>query len=97
MVGRLDGKVRIVTGSGGAIGRPRALPLPGEGERVIGARRAASVLAGTTVEVLAASGEMFSMHLCDLPGSPRCDAFVRSRLMLPCDLDFSGSAPGRPE
>jgi hypothetical protein len=31
----------------------------------------------TVAEILAASGEMFSMHLCDLPGSPRCDALVR--------------------
>ncbi|MDB5582983.1 MAG: oxidoreductase [Bradyrhizobium sp.] len=75
MSGRLEGKVCIITGSGGSIGRASALTFAREGARVVGADVSES--GGETVEaVRAAGGEMVSLHPCDLTKSDACQKLI---------------------
>ena len=62
MAGRLEGKVCMITGTGGGIGRASALAFAREGARVIGCDSNSSAAQRTLEEVLAANGEMISMH-----------------------------------
>lgn len=66
MTGRLDGKVCIITGTGGSMGRAAARLFAAEGARVVGCDIAAQSAAQTLAEVIANGGKMVSLHPCDL-------------------------------
>jgi NAD(P)-dependent dehydrogenase (short-subunit alcohol dehydrogenase family) len=77
MTRRLEGKVCIVTGSGGAIGRASALMFAREGAHLVGCG-VRSENAQETVELVRRSGaEMISLHPgCDLSVPANCQALV---------------------
>jgi NAD(P)-dependent dehydrogenase (short-subunit alcohol dehydrogenase family) len=76
MAGRLDGKVCVITGSGGSMGLAAARLFAAEGARVVGCdlnqERAEAALAS----VVKAGGSMVSYHPCDLTRRSECDAVV---------------------
>jgi NAD(P)-dependent dehydrogenase (short-subunit alcohol dehydrogenase family) len=80
MAGRLEGKVCMITGTGGGIGRASALAFAREGARVIGCDSNSSAAQRTLEEVLAANGEMISMHPCGLFDKGNCEALVTTAL-----------------
>jgi NAD(P)-dependent dehydrogenase (short-subunit alcohol dehydrogenase family) len=78
MSNRLEGKVSIITGTGGSIGRAAALAFAREGARVVGC----GLLVGdaeataTADAVRAAGGQMVSLQPCDLSRPAGCQALV---------------------
>jgi len=71
MAGLLEGKVAVVTGAGGGIGRAHALALAGEGARVVvndlggdrhGAGRASQAADEVVAEIQAQGGEAVASH-----------------------------------
>jgi NAD(P)-dependent dehydrogenase (short-subunit alcohol dehydrogenase family) len=72
MSGRLDGKVSIVTGSGGSMGRATALTFAREGAFVVGCDVAVEPAEETVALVRAAGGEMVSMQPCRLGDPADC-------------------------
>jgi NAD(P)-dependent dehydrogenase (short-subunit alcohol dehydrogenase family) len=74
--GRLAGKVCIVTGTGGSIGRATALTFAREGALVVGCGLTAEPAEATLEMVHAAGGEMVSMQPCDLTDPAECRALV---------------------
>ncbi|MDB5582976.1 MAG: oxidoreductase protein [Bradyrhizobium sp.] len=73
---RLDGKVCIITGSGGAIGRASAVLFAEQGATVVGCDISAEAGARTQAEVAALGGKMVSLHPCDLTLPEQCTALV---------------------
>jgi NAD(P)-dependent dehydrogenase (short-subunit alcohol dehydrogenase family) len=76
MPGRLSGKVCIVTGTGGSMGRATALAFAREGASVVGCDLTVEAAAATVAMVLGAEGEMISMHPCHLTETSDCQALV---------------------
>jgi NAD(P)-dependent dehydrogenase (short-subunit alcohol dehydrogenase family) len=77
MAGRLEGKVCILTGSGGAIGRASALLFAREGASVVGCGVRGPNAQETLDLVHAAGGNMVSLHPdCDLSQPKNCEALV---------------------
>jgi NAD(P)-dependent dehydrogenase (short-subunit alcohol dehydrogenase family) len=74
--GRLAGKVCIVTGTGGSMGRATALAFAGEGAKVVGCDVAVESAEHTVEMVLGASGEMVSMQPCRLSDPSACARLV---------------------
>jgi NAD(P)-dependent dehydrogenase (short-subunit alcohol dehydrogenase family) len=74
--GRLDGKICILTGSGGGIGRAAALRFAAEGARVVGADVSVAGAEETVRQVEAAGGEIVSIHPCDLTRPEDCRRLV---------------------
>lgn len=66
MEGRLDGRVAVLTGSGGDIARAIALRFAAEGAAVVGADISTELAEQTADAVRAAGGEMASLHPLDL-------------------------------
>src|ERR1700759_217479 len=62
MSGRLAGKVCVVTGTGGSMGRATALLFAREGARVVGCDVVVDSAQETVEMVRAAGGEMVSLH-----------------------------------
>ena len=85
MAGRLSGKVCIITGSGGSMGRAAAILFASEGARVIGCDVNAKSALETLRLVKASQSEMASMQPCDLTDAKQCQALV----------DFAVSTYGR--
>jgi NAD(P)-dependent dehydrogenase (short-subunit alcohol dehydrogenase family) len=76
MSGRLAGKVCIVTGSGGSMGRASALAFAREGASVVGCDMTVEP-AQTTIEIVhAAGGEMVSLQPCHLSDPGDCAKLV---------------------
>jgi NAD(P)-dependent dehydrogenase (short-subunit alcohol dehydrogenase family) len=73
---RMQGKVVIVTGSGGSIGRASALRFAAEGAQVVGCDIAAESAAETARLVAASGGAMISVHPSDLTVRSECDRVV---------------------
>jgi NAD(P)-dependent dehydrogenase (short-subunit alcohol dehydrogenase family) len=73
---RMQGKVAIITGSGGSIGRASALRFAAEGATVVGCDIAAEGAAETVRLVEAAGGTMISLHPCDLTKKTECERLV---------------------
>jgi len=75
---RLLGKVCVITGTGGSIGRASALAFAREGALVVGCGLLVDdAEANATVEaVRAAGGRMISLQPCDLSSSADCQALV---------------------
>ena len=66
MAGRLPGKVCIITGTGGSMGRATALTFAREGAKVVGCDVAVEPAEETVALVEAAGGEMVSLQPCVL-------------------------------
>jgi NAD(P)-dependent dehydrogenase (short-subunit alcohol dehydrogenase family) len=76
MPGRLTGKVCVITGTGGSMGRAAALLFAREGASVAGCDVTAEPAAATVDMVRAAGGEMVSLHPCDLGDPAECARLV---------------------
>jgi NAD(P)-dependent dehydrogenase (short-subunit alcohol dehydrogenase family) len=85
MSNRLGGKVCIITGVGGSMGRAAALTFAREGASVIGCDLSADVAEATVEAVRATGGKIVSRHPCDLTKPSECKALV----------DFAASTFGR--
>ncbi|MEV6539227.1 SDR family NAD(P)-dependent oxidoreductase [Streptomyces sp. NPDC051665] len=66
MPGRLAGKVCVVTGTGGSMGRATALAFAREGARVVGCDMTVEAAEETVASVRAEGGEMVSLQPCRL-------------------------------
>ena len=73
---RLAGKVCIITGTGGSMGREAALLFAREGALVVGCGLRADDSEDTVAAVRAAGGDMVSLHPCDLTKPAECKAVV---------------------
>src|SRR5256886_1977907 len=76
MPGRLSGKVCIVTGTGGSMGRATALTFAREGALVVGCDVAVEPAEETLEMVKAAGGEMVSLQPCVLSDQAECARLV---------------------
>jgi NAD(P)-dependent dehydrogenase (short-subunit alcohol dehydrogenase family) len=76
MAGRLAGKVCVITGTGGSIGRATALMFAGEGASVVGCDVTVEPAAETVDMVRAAGGAMVSLHPCRLGDPAECARLV---------------------
>ncbi|KAA1001719.1 SDR family oxidoreductase [Paraburkholderia panacisoli] len=76
MSNRLAGKVCIITGTGGSMGREAALTFAQEGALVVGCGLYADDAHATVDAVRAAGGTMVSLHPCDLTKPADCGALV---------------------
>jgi NAD(P)-dependent dehydrogenase (short-subunit alcohol dehydrogenase family) len=76
MPGRLAGKVCVITGTGGSMGRVTALAFAREGGSVVGCDVTAESAAATVDMVRAAGGEMVSLHPCHLGNPAECTRLV---------------------
>ena len=76
MPGRLSGKVCIVTGTGGSMGRATALTFAREGALVVGCDVAVEPAEETVELVEAAGGEMVSLQPCVLSNPADCARVV---------------------
>jgi NAD(P)-dependent dehydrogenase (short-subunit alcohol dehydrogenase family) len=74
--GRLAGKVCIVTGTGGSMGRATALAFAREGASVVGCDVTVEPAQETVDKVRAAGGEMISLHPCRLTDPADCVKLV---------------------
>jgi NAD(P)-dependent dehydrogenase (short-subunit alcohol dehydrogenase family) len=69
MPGRLVGKVCVITGTGGSIGRATALTFAREGALVVGSDMAVDPSQATVELVHLAGGQMASLHPCHISES----------------------------
>ena len=76
MAGRLAGKVCLVTGTGGSMGRATALTFSREGASVVGCDVAVEPAEETVALVQAAGGEMVSLQPCRLSDPSECARLV---------------------
>ncbi len=76
MTGRLEGKVALITGTGGGQGRSAALKFTAEGARVVGCDVLVEENEETVRQVLAAGGEMVGMAPVDLGDPEQAKAWV---------------------
>ena len=76
MAGRLAGKVCVITGTGGSMGRAAALTFAREGALVVGCDVTVEPAAATVELVLAAGGEMVSLQPCHLGDPAECAKLV---------------------
>jgi NAD(P)-dependent dehydrogenase (short-subunit alcohol dehydrogenase family) len=76
MPGRLDGKVCVITGTGGSIGRASALTFAREGASVVGCDVNVESAAETVQMVHAAGGKMLSLQPCRLDDPVECARLV---------------------
>src|SRR5262245_12837222 len=73
---RLSGKVCIITGTGGSLGREAALTFAREGASVVGCDVNVSAAEATVELVQADSGTMVSLQPCHLTKPTDCQALV---------------------
>jgi len=76
MSDRLAGKVCIITGTGGGIGRQAARIFAREGAKLVGCGLRVDDAESTVAAVRAAGGAMVSLHPCDLSQPADCQALV---------------------
>ena len=76
MAGRLQGKVCLVTGTGGSIGRATALAFAREGASVVGSDVAVEPAEATVDMARAEGGEMVSLQPCRLSDPGDCERLV---------------------
>jgi NAD(P)-dependent dehydrogenase (short-subunit alcohol dehydrogenase family) len=76
MAGRLAGKVCVITGTGGSMGRATALTFAREGASVVGCDVTVESAAATVEMVHAAGGEMVSLHPCRLGDPAECARLI---------------------
>jgi NAD(P)-dependent dehydrogenase (short-subunit alcohol dehydrogenase family) len=80
MPGRLEGKVCVITGTGGSMGRATAMAFAREGASVVGCDVTVEPAQTTVDMVRGAGGEMVSMHPCHLTDPADCQALVELAL-----------------
>jgi NAD(P)-dependent dehydrogenase (short-subunit alcohol dehydrogenase family) len=95
VAGRLSGKVCVVTGTGGSIGRATALTFAREGASVVGCDVATEPAEETIELVRAAGGEMVSMQPCRLTDPADCTALVDLALRTFGRIDVLFNLAGR--
>jgi NAD(P)-dependent dehydrogenase (short-subunit alcohol dehydrogenase family) len=76
MAGRLEGKVCVVTGTGGSMGRASAVAFAREGASVVGCDVVVAPAEETIAIVRAAGGEMVSLQPCRVSDPAECDRLV---------------------
>jgi NAD(P)-dependent dehydrogenase (short-subunit alcohol dehydrogenase family) len=76
MPGRLEGKVCVVTGTGGSMGRASALTFAREGALVVGCDVIAEPAQETVEMVRAAGGQMVSQHPSRISDPAECTRLV---------------------
>jgi NAD(P)-dependent dehydrogenase (short-subunit alcohol dehydrogenase family) len=76
MAGRLSGKVCVVTGTGGSMGRASAVTFAREGALLVGCDVAVEPAEETAQVVRAAGGEMVSLQPCRLSDPGDCAKLV---------------------
>ena len=76
MSNRLSGKVCIITGTSGGIGREAALTFAREGALVVGCDLQVDAAQATVEAVRAAGGTMVSLQPCQLTNPADCQALV---------------------
>ena len=76
MPGRLSGKVSVVTGTGGSMGRATAVTFAREGALLVGCDVAVQPAEETVGIVRAAGGEMVSLQPCLLDDPAQCARLV---------------------
>ena len=76
MAGRLEGKVSIITGTGGSMGRASALTFGREGALVVGCDVIAEPAQETVDMVRAAGGQMVSLHPSRISDPAECSRLV---------------------
>jgi NAD(P)-dependent dehydrogenase (short-subunit alcohol dehydrogenase family) len=76
MSGRLAGKVCVITGTGGSMGRATALTFAREGASVVGCDVTVEAATATLEMVHAAGGEMVSLQPCRLDEPSECVKLV---------------------
>src|SRR5882724_2634158 len=76
MTPRLSGKVGIITGTGGSIGREAALAFAREGASVVGCDLNMEAAEATVQMVRKTGGTMVSLHPCRLSNPADCKALV---------------------
>jgi NAD(P)-dependent dehydrogenase (short-subunit alcohol dehydrogenase family) len=76
MSGTLAGKVCVITGTGGSMGRAAAVAFAREGAAVVGCDVAVEPAESTVEAVRGAGGEMVSMQPCQLTEPADCRALV---------------------
>jgi len=95
MPGRLSGKVCIVTGTGGTMGRATALTFAREGASVVGCDLAVEPAEETVELVRAGGGEMVSMQPCRLTDPADCAALVDLAIQTFGKIDVLFNLAGR--
>jgi NAD(P)-dependent dehydrogenase (short-subunit alcohol dehydrogenase family) len=76
MSGRLAGKVCVITGTGGSVGRAAALAFASEGASVVGCDLTVAAAEETAAMVRAQGGTMISLQPCHLTEPTECQALV---------------------
>jgi NAD(P)-dependent dehydrogenase (short-subunit alcohol dehydrogenase family) len=76
MANRLEGKVCVITGTGGSMGRATALTFAREGALVVGCDVAVDSAAETVDLVQAAGGQMVSLQPCRVSEPEECARLV---------------------
>jgi NAD(P)-dependent dehydrogenase (short-subunit alcohol dehydrogenase family) len=76
MSGRLSGKVCIITGTGGSMGRATAVAFAREGAQLVGCDVAVEPAEETLETVRAAGGQMVSLQPCRLSDPAECAKLV---------------------
>jgi NAD(P)-dependent dehydrogenase (short-subunit alcohol dehydrogenase family) len=76
MAARLAGKVCVITGTGGSMGRATALAFAREGASVVGCDVTVEPAAATVEMVRAAGGDMVSLQPCRLGDPAECARLV---------------------
>jgi NAD(P)-dependent dehydrogenase (short-subunit alcohol dehydrogenase family) len=93
--GRLAGKVCVVTGTGGSMGRATALTFAREEARVVGCDVAVEPAEETVELVRSAGGEMVSMQPCRLNDPADCAALVDLAIQTHGRIDVLFNVAGR--
>src|SRR6267154_272777 len=76
MPGRLSGKVCVITGTGGSMGRAAAITFARDGASVVGCDLNVYAAEATIAMVREAGGTMVSLQPCQLPNQADCQALV---------------------
>jgi len=95
MAGRLSGKVCVITGTGGAMGRASALTFARERASVVGCDVAVEPAEETVELVHAGGGEMVSMQPCRLTDPADCAALVELAVAAYGRIDVLFNLAGR--
>jgi NAD(P)-dependent dehydrogenase (short-subunit alcohol dehydrogenase family) len=80
MSGRLEGKVCVITGTGGSMGRATAVAFAREGASVVGCDVTVEPSEATVEMVRGGGGEMVSMQPCHLTETADCRALLELAL-----------------
>lgn len=80
MAGRLEGKVCVITGTGGSMGRATALAFAREGASLVGCDIAVEPAEETVALVEEAGGKMVSLQPCRISDPAECDRLVELAL-----------------